>query len=90
VVERVLRRPAGRFHLVIPLRPSFAAESSTIEKEFKFAGTDSGLVILSREIIICDADEGPEGTQEDTGEEEASSEQDVVQYAYYIIGWEGN
>ncbi|KAJ3763614.1 hypothetical protein EV360DRAFT_33125 [Lentinula raphanica] len=96
VVEKTLRKPSslskndddddgrgGVFHLVIPLRPSFSAESSTIEREFRFAGKSGvgdrvgdELVIFSREIILCDADE-----DDDNG--------NVVRYAYYVIGWEG-
>ncbi|KIK68003.1 hypothetical protein GYMLUDRAFT_155323 [Collybiopsis luxurians FD-317 M1] len=81
VLETHLRKPeddtGGLFHLVIPLRPSFAAESSTIEEVFNFGtsvDTDySGLVIISKQIIVCDADE-------DDGS-------NIVQYAYFVIGW---
>ncbi|KAJ3835301.1 hypothetical protein F5878DRAFT_628284, partial [Lentinula raphanica] len=88
VVEQTLRKPAflprnddddgraGVFHLVIPLRPSFSAESSTIEREFRFAGKSGvedrvgdELVILTREIILCDADEDDDNGKEEDGAE---------------------
>ncbi|KAJ4001764.1 hypothetical protein F5050DRAFT_1560088 [Lentinula boryana] len=90
----------GLFHLVIPLRPSFVAESSTIEQEFRF---EDELVILSREIIICDADEDDDDDNEEAdididldGRNSVSDdtrsqvgEGNIVRYVYYIIGWEG-
>ncbi|KAE9397148.1 hypothetical protein BT96DRAFT_884230 [Gymnopus androsaceus JB14] len=110
VVGNTLRRPSiiggggGLFHLVIPLRPSFAAESSTIEQVFHMAlhdrtttrtDTDLGLVIFSKEIILCDADSEDEHDAEgsvgmaDVGDEDGDEdgERNVVRYAYYVIGW---
>ncbi|KAJ4481696.1 hypothetical protein C8J55DRAFT_535885 [Lentinula edodes] len=88
----------GVFHLVIPLRPTFVAESNTIEQEFRFAGpgldkVKNDLVILSREIIVCDAEEEEEddidqySVSDDVGNE--AGEGNIVRYAYYIIGWAG-
>ncbi|KAJ3789467.1 hypothetical protein GGU10DRAFT_384123 [Lentinula aff. detonsa] len=97
----------GLFHLVIPLRPSFVAESSTIEQEFRFVGDKNNnnnqdgskddLVILSREIILCDADEDDEEADIDLDGRNSVSEDtrsqvgegNIVRYVYYIIGWEG-
>ncbi|KAJ3739505.1 hypothetical protein DFH05DRAFT_1453628 [Lentinula detonsa] len=98
------------FHLVIPLRPSFVAESSTIEKEFRFVGNKNknnnnnqdgskdDLVILSREIILCDADEDDEEADIDLDGRNSVSDDprsqvgeggNIVWYVYYVIGWEG-
>ncbi|THU92373.1 hypothetical protein K435DRAFT_967695 [Dendrothele bispora CBS 962.96] len=76
-----------KFHLVIPLRKSFTEESASIERVFKFDDgssfhpeppcetvSDLNLSILSKEIILCDAESGKEGNEE-------------VEYAYYVIGW---
>ncbi|ETW77851.1 hypothetical protein HETIRDRAFT_387896 [Heterobasidion irregulare TC 32-1] len=87
-LERLLRRPSAtqsrttpsaQFHLVIPLRPTFAIESSTIEQVFPFlrnldALQDgcSALHISHKEIILCEAQPGVVGE---------------VEYAYYIIQW---
>lgn len=119
VLENTLRQPdsresldqpmnrGGMFHLVIPLRPSFAAESSTIEQEFQLltdsesrfpgAGTDLTLGIYSKEIILCDADHEDEepGSIESSvaiaevgsGDVDEAGENNVVRYAYYVIGW---
>ncbi|KAJ3716314.1 hypothetical protein DFJ43DRAFT_1006875 [Lentinula guzmanii] len=118
VVENTLRKNnngngggsgQGLFHLVIPLRPSFVAESSTIEQEFRFVGDKNNknnnqdglkddLVILSREIILCDADEDDEEADIDLDGRNSVSEEtrsqvgeggNIVRYVYYIIGWEG-
>ncbi|KAJ3893971.1 hypothetical protein GG344DRAFT_42092 [Lentinula edodes] len=91
-------RHGGVFHLVIPLRPTFVAESNTIEQEFRFADPDldkvkNDLVILSREIIVCDAEEEEEddidqySVSDDV--ENQAGEGNIVRYAYYIIGWAG-
>ncbi|KAJ3854232.1 hypothetical protein EV368DRAFT_37229 [Lentinula lateritia] len=111
VVQNTLRKPSsekdypdrnktnrqgGVFHLVIPLRPTFVAESNTIEQEFRFGGPGSDkvkndLVILSREIIVCDAEEEEEddidqySVSDDVGNQ--AGEGNIVRYAYYIIGW---
>ncbi|TRM59791.1 putative methyltransferase-domain-containing protein [Schizophyllum amplum] len=64
------------FHLVIPLRPTFDSESSTIETVFPTASEASSvpqLVIEGKDIIVCDAGSGVKG--------------EVVRYAYYRIGW---
>ncbi|KAJ3989647.1 hypothetical protein F5890DRAFT_1570280 [Lentinula detonsa] len=123
VVENTLRKSSSNnggsgqglfnFHLVIPLRPSFVAESSTIEKEFRFVGDENNnnnnnnnnqdgskddLVILSREIILCDADEDDEEADIDLDGRSSVSDDsrsqvgeggNVVRYVYYVIGWEG-
>ncbi|KAI4520301.1 hypothetical protein K525DRAFT_204018 [Schizophyllum commune Loenen D] len=87
-LERLLRKPAehtspqtsdhttppSTFHLVIPLRPTFDNESSTIESVFATAPQASGfLVIKSKELIMCEAGSGVKG--------------EIVRYAYYRIGW---
>ncbi|KAG1730384.1 uncharacterized protein EDB91DRAFT_1157179 [Suillus paluster] len=71
------------FHLVIPLRPTHAFESSTVESVFLEAcdidpNGDADLVILSKESITCDAhcDYTRRGG---LGED--------VEYVYYKIGW---
>ncbi|KAF9457366.1 hypothetical protein BDZ94DRAFT_1273378 [Collybia nuda] len=75
---RLLRKPSDdvhfepKFHLVIPLRRTHSSESSTIETVFPSRDmAESTLGILSKETIICEAENG-------TGQ---------VEYAYYIIGW---
>uniref|UniRef100_D8QJR4 FAM86 N-terminal domain-containing protein n=1 Tax=Schizophyllum commune (strain H4-8 / FGSC 9210) TaxID=578458 RepID=D8QJR4_SCHCM len=82
-LERLLRKPTWpsehttpppTFHLVIPLRPTFDNESSTIESVFPTALQASGsLAIKSKELIMCDAGSGVKG--------------EIVRYAYYRIGW---
>lgn len=87
-LERLLRHPSttqprtippAQFHLVIPLRPTFAFESSTIEQVFPFLrdldarpGRCPTLHISHKEIILCEAQPGVVGE---------------VEYAYYIIQW---
>lgn len=67
------------FHLVIPLRPTHAFESNTIEGIFPLRSENSGqngweLVVFSKDSILCEAgDDGADGQ---------------VEYAYYTIGWE--
>lgn len=64
--------PEPAFHLVIPLRRTHTSESSTIETVFPKRGLiKSTLGILSKETIVCEAENG-------TGQ---------VEYAYYVIGW---
>ncbi|KAL1730936.1 putative methyltransferase-domain-containing protein [Schizophyllum commune] len=78
-LERLLRKPSEDmmpppiFHLVIPLRPTFDNESSTIESVFATAAQAGFLVIKSKELIMCDAGSGVKG--------------EIVRYAYYRIGW---
>ncbi|KAK0232563.1 putative methyltransferase-domain-containing protein [Armillaria fumosa] len=67
-LQKFLRKGAI-FHLVIPLRPTFAKESITVESAFR----DGDLVVLSKESIVCDAENG--------------ISDEVVEYAYYKIGW---
>ncbi|KAF7327607.1 hypothetical protein MKEN_00339900 [Mycena kentingensis (nom. inval.)] len=57
VLTRLLKRQSAQniFHLVIPLRRTHAAESSTVEKEFVDDG--DGPVVIAKEIIICDVEE---------------------------------
>ena len=74
-LQRILRKPGvlpallrPTFHLVIPLRPTHATESQTIEEVFPQVYTrivvpypsseDMELVILEKEIIVCEAGEG--------------------------------
>lgn len=69
------------FHLIIPLRPTHASESNTVEQVFPtLADTEAhkpALVIFSKEIIVCEAN----GDVHDRGNG------DDVEYAYYKIGW---
>ncbi|KAJ7629219.1 putative methyltransferase-domain-containing protein [Mycena polygramma] len=74
-VSRMLARSeASQFHLVIPLRPTHAFESNSVETFFGKIGspTDSGLTIRAKETIVC----GVEG-----------SPAEEVEYVYYRIGW---
>ncbi|KAG2049963.1 hypothetical protein BDR06DRAFT_960827 [Suillus hirtellus] len=88
-LKGLVRRPSdsaispAAFHLVIPLRPTHAFESNTVESVFLKACDvnpkgDADLVILSKEYITCDAygdyTRG-QGLDED------------VEYVYYKIGW---
>ncbi|KAK1218600.1 hypothetical protein PQX77_018716 [Marasmius sp. AFHP31] len=95
---KLLRRPtehtAPRFHLMIPLRPTFAAESGTMENVFPLAkensdgtGQDSELVIFSKEIIICDVVATSTETTVFQESPEDMDDGETVRYAYYIIGW---
>ncbi|KAH6869352.1 hypothetical protein BKA70DRAFT_375824 [Coprinopsis sp. MPI-PUGE-AT-0042] len=72
------------FHLIIPLRSTHTFESGTIETVFRSVlpqatgdglrddgGTEMDLVILEKEKIVCEVEEGG----------------DEVVYAYYKIGW---
>ena len=83
-LEKFMRKPMSEsvrpmFHLVIPLRPTHAFESNTIEGIFPLRSENGGqsgweLVVFSRDSILCDAgDDGTDGQ---------------VEYAYYTIGWE--
>ncbi|KAG1894787.1 uncharacterized protein F5891DRAFT_1061624 [Suillus fuscotomentosus] len=82
----LVRRPSdgtispAAFHLVLPLRPTHAFESNTVESVFLQACDvdptgDADLVILSKEYITCDAYGDYTRGQED------------VEYVYYKIGW---
>ncbi|KAK0199519.1 putative methyltransferase-domain-containing protein [Desarmillaria ectypa] len=66
---RKFLRKGAVFHLVIPLRPNFATESNTVESVFR----NDDLVVLSKETIVCDAENG--------------ISDEIVEYAYYKIGW---
>ena len=84
-LTKLLRKPfstipsdiSPTFHLVIPLRATHTVESNTIEQVFPLnnhsRNGSTELVINHKEIIICDAESGREG--------------EVVEYAYYKIGW---
>jgi SAM-dependent methyltransferase len=85
-LSRLLRRrqvsqadQGGIFHLVIPLRHTHQAESSTIAHAFPDIQTSGPshcveeLCILLTEVIVCD-------TYEDDHE-------DDIEYVYYRIGW---
>lgn len=90
-LQKLLRRPTGPlddsqgvFYLVIPLRPTHKAESQTIEEVFPnavpisaFSSCTKGLelVILNKEVIVCEARQGKKGEE--------------VEYGYYKIGWAG-
>lgn len=77
-LRTLLRKdPSALFHLVIPLRQTFTAESGTIDSVF---GEGSDLVVKSKEVIICDSEVSTESPSDWEGE-------DVVKYAYYRIGW---
>ncbi|KAG1764741.1 putative methyltransferase-domain-containing protein [Suillus occidentalis] len=91
-LKGLVRRPSDSaispavFHLVIPLRPTHAFESSTVESVFLNAcdvdpNDDVDLVILSKESITCDA-HGDYTRGQGLGED--------VQYVYYKIGWSTN
>jgi predicted nicotinamide N-methyase len=75
---RLLKRPSAnedpRFHLVIPLRLTHAAEARTVEDVFPLASSNNkpelDLVIVSKDVILCAAERGEE-----------------VEYVYYSIGW---
>ncbi|KAI0042719.1 hypothetical protein FA95DRAFT_1564049 [Auriscalpium vulgare] len=82
-LERVLRRPgdaetsSARFHMVISLRPSFEAESESVERVFSREwaghGVDNWILgITHEEVITCEAESGGNGE---------------VDYAYYVIEW---
>ncbi|KAJ7728146.1 putative methyltransferase-domain-containing protein [Mycena maculata] len=64
--------PASQFHLVIPLRPTHAQESNSVETVFQSDGSTPALIILSKEIIVCSVE---------------GSASEEVEYAYYRIGW---
>ncbi|KAK7036443.1 hypothetical protein VNI00_011640 [Paramarasmius palmivorus] len=94
--------PTAFFHLMIPLRPSFAAESNTVESVFPFADLrerttgfpevldaeddDLDLVIFTKEIIVCDVSGAMDGTGDDMRGYEVDDDEGV-RYAYYTIGW---
>ncbi|KAJ7702684.1 putative methyltransferase-domain-containing protein [Mycena rosella] len=76
VVELLNRTRASQFHLVIPLRPTHALESSSVEATFRRRSEDSAapaLTIVSKETIICDVE---------------GSANEEVEYSYYRIRWE--
>ncbi|KIK92587.1 hypothetical protein PAXRUDRAFT_829818 [Paxillus rubicundulus Ve08.2h10] len=71
------------FHLVVPLRPTHALESSTIEAVFGWKHdrqrvAQRELVIFSKEFIICEAHD--EARIKSCGDND-------VEYLYYRIGW---
>ncbi|KAF8171052.1 hypothetical protein K438DRAFT_1853194 [Mycena galopus ATCC 62051] len=63
---------SSQFHLVVPLRRTHTFESNSVEQAFQASAKEPVLTILSRETIVCDADES--ATKE-------------VEYLYYRIGW---
>ncbi|KAG6864911.1 hypothetical protein C0991_006440 [Blastosporella zonata] len=80
----LLRKPTASsdplFHLMIPLRTTHSSESSSIDNIFAApplhdtpAEEKLYLVIISKEIVVCDAATGRGGDQ--------------IEYAYYRIGW---
>ncbi|KAJ7895183.1 hypothetical protein B0H14DRAFT_2681547 [Mycena olivaceomarginata] len=75
-VSRFLRRDkTSQFHLVLPLRRTHTFESDSVERAFTSPATQvPSLTILSRETIVCDAEDGEKAAEE-------------VEYAYYRIGW---
>jgi len=88
-LQMLLRRPEAWwafppaiFHLIIPLRPTHTMESQTVEEVFPLVPTptmprsnktDLDLVILEKEVIVCEAGEGRREME--------------VEYGYYKIGW---
>jgi hypothetical protein len=88
-LHRLLRKPlrdkgdreGGYFHLVIPLRPTYALESLTVKEVFSYpevpgdehAAGEIFLGIMEERLLI-------RGAHEDSSGEE-------VEYAYYKIGW---
>lgn len=84
-LEKFMRKPRPgsvqppAFHLVIPLRPTHASESSTVEDTFPLRTETSGqhgweLVVFSKHSILCRASDDETDGQ--------------VEYAHYTIGWE--
>jgi predicted nicotinamide N-methyase len=84
-LEKFMRKPRPGsvqrpvFHLVIPLRPTHASESSTVEDTFPLRAETSGqhgweLVVFSKHSILCEASDDETDGQ--------------VEYAHYTIGWE--
>ncbi|KAJ7336802.1 hypothetical protein DFH08DRAFT_749076 [Mycena albidolilacea] len=75
-VSRFLRRDkTSQFHLVLPLRRTHTFESDSVERAFTLPTTQvPALTILSRETIVCDAEDGGKAGEE-------------VEYVYYRIGW---
>jgi len=84
-LQRFMRKPQLNsvhrplFHLVVPLRPTHAFESNTIEGIFPLWSETSGqrgweLVVFSKDSILCEA----------SGDEADGQ----VEYVYYTIGWE--
>ncbi|KIM75297.1 hypothetical protein PILCRDRAFT_79144 [Piloderma croceum F 1598] len=75
--------PPAIFHLIIPLRPTHTMESQTVEEVFPLVHTpaslphsdmtDLELVMLEKEVIVCEAGEGRREME--------------VEYGYYKIGW---
>jgi predicted nicotinamide N-methyase len=75
--------PPAIFHLIIPLRPTHTMECQTVEEVFPLVPTpatlplsdmiDLELVILEKEVIVCEAGEGRRDMD--------------VEYGYYKIGW---
>ncbi|KAF8193533.1 putative methyltransferase-domain-containing protein [Mycena galopus ATCC 62051] len=63
---------SSQFHLVVPLRRTHTFESNSVELAFQASAKEPVLTILSRETIVCDA-------------EESATEE--VEYLYYRIGW---
>lgn len=91
-VAALLRRPSRvegccdgasspRFHLLIPLRPTHALESRTVQDVFPrvptpaISGDESAwtLCILEDEAFVCEADDARAGEE--------------VHYVHYVIGW---
>src|ERR1700722_7763615 len=90
-LQKLLRKPISNktsalFHLIIPIRPTHTSESNSIEQVFlPVAGPFDNLShptlrlgIISREIIVCDAQGSIRNNPQDRNE---------VVYAYYKIGW---
>jgi hypothetical protein len=90
-LKKLLRKPisdktSALFHLIIPLRPTHTSESNSIEQVFlpvaglfdNLSNPTMRLGIISREIIVCDAQGSIRNNPQDQNE---------VVYAYYKIGW---
>ncbi|KAL5536141.1 hypothetical protein ACEPAF_4246 [Sanghuangporus sanghuang] len=77
-LEKLLRTNA-HFHLVIPLRRTHTAESSTVERVFGEGAPDNKFEIIHQERFSCDAHSDGDSRSMDRGDE--------VEYAYYKVGW---
>ncbi|KAJ6576176.1 hypothetical protein DFH09DRAFT_1260843 [Mycena vulgaris] len=76
VSKLLARTELSQFHLVIPLRPTHALESSSVETVFRGRSRDAptpGLTIVAKEAIVCDVE---------------GSANEEVEYLYYRIGWD--
>ncbi|EJC98592.1 uncharacterized protein FOMMEDRAFT_136829 [Fomitiporia mediterranea MF3/22] len=79
-----LLQPNAYFHLVIPLRHTHSAESSTVNQVFGDSIPDPVFVIVDQEQFSCDA-------HSDTDLRMVHGDRAVeVEYAYYKINWKSS